>query len=78
MQVNLLEQFKSSLVDHIDFIVNLFVVGNLPVDDARVADDAVVVDLRLVDLCVNQVSIQVVKLVKIEGVTLVRNDVEQE
>ena len=66
MQVDLLEQFKPSLVDHIDFIVNLLVISYLPVDDARVADDAVVVDLRLVDLGVNQVSIQVVKLVKIE------------
>ena len=71
MQIDLLEQFKSSFVDHIDFIVDLLVVCNFPVDYACVANDTIVVDLRLIDLCVNQVAVQIVKLVKIEGVALV-------
>jgi len=71
VQIDLFEQFKSSFVDHIDFIVYLLVVCNFPVDYACVADDTVVVDLRLVDLRVDQVSIQIVELVEIEGVTLV-------
>ena len=71
VQIDLFEQFKSSFVDHIDFIVDFLVVGNFAVDYACVAEDAVVVDLRLVDLCVGQVSVQIVELVEIERVTLV-------
>ena len=71
MQIDLLEQFKSSLVDHVDFIVDLLVVGDFPVNDACVANNTIVVDLRLVDLRVDQVSVQIVELVEIERVALV-------
>ena len=66
MQIDLLEQFKSSFVDHVDFIVDLLVVSDFAVDYACVANDTIVVDLRLVDLRVDQVSVQIVELVKIE------------
>ena len=71
MQIDLLEQFKSSFVDHVDFIVYLLVVSDFAVDYTCVANDTIVVDLRLVDLRVDQVSVQIVELVEIEGVTLV-------
>ena len=71
MQIDLLEQFKSSLVDHVYFIVYLLVVSDFPVNDACVANDTIVVDLRLVNLRVDQVSVQIVELVEIEGVALV-------
>ena len=66
MQIDLLEQFKSSFVDHVDFIVDLLVVSDFAVDYACVAYDTIVVDLRLVDLRVDQVSVQIVEFVKIE------------
>ena len=71
MQIDLLEQFKSSLVDHVYFIVYLLVVSDFPVNDACVANNTIVVDLRLVNLRVDQVSVQIVELVEIEGVALV-------
>ena len=71
MQIDLLEQFKSSFVDHVDFIVYLLVVSDFAVDYTCVANDTIVVDLRLVDLRVDQVSVQIVELVKVEGITLV-------
>ena len=63
VQVDLPEQFKSSLIDHVYFIVDLLVVSDLSINYTGIVDDPTVVDLRLVDMRVNQVPVQIVELV---------------
>ena len=45
VQVDLPEQFKSPLIDHIDFIVDLLVVSDLAINYTGVIDDSTIVDL---------------------------------
>lgn len=78
VQINLPEKFKPPLIYNIDLVVDLFIICYLTIDYAGVCEDPIVIDLGLIDLGVNQVSIQIVELVEVERVTLVCNYVEDE
>lgn len=77
MQVDLFEKFKARLVDEVDIVMHLDIVGKLALNDLCIVNDASVLELLCVDGRVRQVTIQVVELVKVERVALVGHYVEQ-
>ena len=78
VQINLPEKFKSSFVYHVNFIIDLLVVGNLTIDYASIVNDSAVVYFWLVNTRMDQVPVEVVKLVQIKWVTLVCYDIKKE
>ena len=77
MEVNLPEQFLPPCKYNIDVTENLFVVGKLIIDHSRVLDDSLVPDLWIINLGVNQVSIEVVQLVQVERTRVIWYNVKQ-
>ena len=78
MKVDLLKEFKSSLEHLVDLIVRLEAVRDVIVNDHGTLYDSLELDAWIVNSCVLQVSIQVVKLVQVERVALVRDNIEEE
>lgn len=63
MQVDLLKELEAPVIDQVDVVVDLPVVRDLVVDDRGILDDALVVQLRVVDAGVLQVTVKVVEFV---------------
>lgn len=63
MQVDLLKELEAPVIDQVDVVVDLPVVRDLIVDDRSILDDALVVQLRVVDAGVLQVTVKVVEFV---------------
>ena len=63
MQVDLLKELEAPVIDQVDVVVDLPVVRDLIVDDRGILDDALVVQLRVVDAGVLQVTVKVVEFV---------------
>ena len=63
MQVDLLKELEAPVIDQVDVVVDLPVVRDLVVDDGGILDDALVVQLRVVDAGVLQVTVKVVEFV---------------
>ena len=57
MEVNLSKQFLSSSEHDVDIIVNFFIVGDLIIYYPSIWDDALIANLRQIDLCMNQIPI---------------------
>jgi len=78
VQVDLPEQLKATLVDHIDIVIQLSIVGDAIVHYPSVVQNSRDVDLALVYLGVDRVPVEVVQLIKVKRVAFVRDDVEEE
>jgi len=78
VQVDLPKQLKATLVDHIDIVIQLSIVGDAIVHYPSVVQNSRDVDLALVYLGVDRVPVEVVQLIKVKRVAFVRDDVEEE
>lgn len=66
MQVDLPEQLKATLVDHVDIVIQLSIVGDAIVHYPSVVQNSRDVDLALVYLGVDRVPVEVVQLIKVK------------
>ena len=78
VQIDLPEEFEAAIEYQVDVVIDFPVVRDLVVDDLRVAQDSLVINERFVDIRMHQVSIQIIKLVQVERVALVCDDIEKE
>lgn len=77
MEVDLPEQFLPPSKYNVYVTKYLFVVGKLIIDHSRVLDDSLVADLWIINLGVNQVSVEVVQLVQVKRTRVIWYNVEQ-
>lgn len=66
MQVDLPEQLKATLVDHVDIVIQLSIVGDAIVHYPSVVQNSRDVDLALVYLGVDRVPVEVVQLIEVK------------